>query len=138
MQGPNAAEPRFIASHSVEKGQLQLELLPLNSSRLRSNLCFYDVRVSLSDIMSSMIKKKGTLSFKPKAPPSRRQPGAPLSAPSSTRQSIERQSQTPAPTARLAALSPPSALSQHREIIQEIPPLQDAPHVEEVVLAQTA
>jgi transcription factor TFIIIB component B'' len=85
--------------------------------------------------MSSMIKKKGTLAFKPKAPQSRRQPGAPPSAPSSTRQSIERRSQTPAPTARPTAFSPPPVSTQQRDFPHEPPSHQDATLGEEVVPA---
>lgn len=82
-----------------------------------------------------MIKKKGTLSFKPKAPQSRRQPGAPLSAPSPTRQSIERQSQTPASTIRPTAFSPPPVLTQQRDVphepvsLQDVAPVEEAAHV---------
>ncbi|KAH8815650.1 hypothetical protein F5884DRAFT_747184 [Xylogone sp. PMI_703] len=47
--------------------------------------------------MSSMIKKKGALSFKPKAPQIRRPPAS-TSTPSSARPSVERQVQAPAPT----------------------------------------
>jgi transcription factor TFIIIB component B'' len=81
-----------------------------------------------------MIKKKGTLSFKPKAPQSRRQPGAPLSAPSPTRQSIERQSQTPAPAIRPTAFSPPPVLTQQRAVPHEPASLQDAALVVEAAL----
>jgi transcription factor TFIIIB component B'' len=88
--------------------------------------------------MSSMIKKKGTLTFKPKAPQSRRQPGAPPSAPSSTRQSIERQSQTPAPTVRPTAFSPPPVLTQQRDVPHEPPSLHDATLVEEAVPAASS
>ena len=95
----------------------------------------HDARTSSSDIMSSMIKKKGTLTFKPKAPQSRRQPGAAPSAPSSTRQSIERQSQTPAPTVRPAAFSPPPVLTQRRDAPHEPPSLHGAALVEEALPA---
>lgn len=82
-----------------------------------------------------MIKKKGTLSFKPKAPQSRRQPGAPQSATPSTRQSIEPQShlQTSAPTARPAASSPPPAFTQQKDVPHGPPSRQDAIPVEEAV-----
>jgi transcription factor TFIIIB component B'' len=62
--------------------------------------------------MSSIIKKKGALSFKPKAPQTRRQPGGPPSTNSSTRQSIDRQSQTPAPVPRVPVSSPPPEFGQ--------------------------
>jgi hypothetical protein len=88
--------------------------------------------------MSSMIKKKGTLTFKPKAPQSRRQPGALLSAPSSTRQSVERLSQTPAPAGRTTAFSPPPVLTQQREAPHEPPSLQDATLVDEAVPATSS
>jgi transcription factor TFIIIB component B'' len=75
--------------------------------------------------MSSMIKKKGTLSFKPKAPQARRPPGAPPSAPSSSCQSVERQSQTPAPQ----AASPPSISVQNEGPLQEAIASQEAAHI---------
>lgn len=60
--------------------------------------------------MSSMIKKKGALSFKPKAPQIRRPPGA-VSTPSSTRPSVERQGQTPVPNGKPADPTPLLGLS---------------------------
>lgn len=67
--------------------------------------------------MSSMIKKKGALSFKPKAPQARRPAGAPPSQASSTpRPSVDRQSQTPAPVTRPAPTQspPPPSISASR------------------------
>jgi transcription factor TFIIIB component B'' len=80
-----------------------------------------------------MIKKKGALSFKPKAPQAGRRAGAPPSAPASNRQSTERQSQTPAPQAIPTAASPPPQLSSSAAspppapLIQVRPPASSPP-----------
>ncbi|KAI9746326.1 MAG: Transcription factor TFIIIB component B [Claussenomyces sp. TS43310] len=78
--------------------------------------------------MSSMIKKKGTLSFKPKVPGIRRTvgPATPSTTSSSApQQSIERQSQTSAPAVRApsaaTSTSPTTAShSQNEESLQQI------------------
>jgi len=69
-----------------------------------------------------MIKKQKGFSFKPKGPQSRRKLGAPPSA----RQSVERQSHTPAPTVRPTAFSPPPVLTQQQDVPCDPPSLQDA------------
>jgi transcription factor TFIIIB component B'' len=126
------APARLRAAESFSK-QPQVQ-----SYWLHSIFSFHDARTSPSNIMSSMIKKKGTLTFKPKAPQSRRQPGAPPSGPSSTRLSIERQSQTPASTVRPTAFSPPPALPQQRGAPHKLPSHQDATIIGEAAPAASS
>ena len=67
--------------------------------------------------MSSIIKKKGALSFKPKPSQTRKQPGATTSTNSSTCQSIDRRSQTPALVARPPVPSPSPELEHFQRLV---------------------
>ena len=71
--------------------------------------------------------KKGSKVWDPK-PPVARRPGATSSAPSSARQSVERQSQTPAPVSTRAEISP--VPEDEQEITEPIPVIEALPATE--------